>query len=301
MATATTSSSPQRPPTAGDDRPSLLESLAARLRAATAQLPERAAIAAAAGAAPPLPPPLPSSPLSVGDLSSCLGALLPFFDHLGPVFHVARGELQSKLDAVRSAAAAAASAAATDDTPPPPLSQLRLEALVAADVAARRETTKGSAARSLHRLGGTLLFIKLLFERLLMGPAEPPLASPRASLDDGDGGGGLVGLVRRISGAGGHPPSSPGHHVITLREAASEAYEKALAPWHTMVVRGVVRAGMLTLPSREHFLASCGETERTARAHATAAVSAAQRLLSEIEHLLRGIKMPASDVWLWPG
>ena len=88
---------------------------------------------------------------------------------------------------------------------------------------------------------------------------------------------------------------------MTLREAAGEAYEAALAPWHTMVVRGVVRAGMLTLPSREHFLHACGETEATASAHAGAAVRAAARLLAELERVLSGIKMPASDVWLWPG
>jgi len=66
------------------------------------------------------------------------------------------------------------------------------------------------------------------------------------------------------------------------------------------MIKGVVRAGMLTLPSREHFLQACGETELTARPHAAAAVDAAARLLAEIERLLRGIDMPTSDVWLWP-
>lgn len=67
-----------------------------------------------------------------------------------------------------------------------------------------------------------------------------------------------------------------------------------------MVIKGVVRAGMLTLPSRETFLTACGETEITARPHAAAAVEGAARLLAEIEHLLNGIQMPTSDVWLWP-
>lgn len=293
----TSSSAPPQRPQGGADEPSLLESLAARLRAATAQLPPRGApndaTAAPSSSAPP------PSPLSVGDLAACCDAILPFFDHLGPVFHVARGELQSKIESVRTAAATAAASSSTGAA----AAAARLEALVAADVAARRATSKGSAARSLHRLGGTLLFIKLLFERLLMGPdAAAAVSSPRASdAADGEGVFGFAGMVRRLSGAGGPQHHSHASAAVTLREAASEAYEKALAPWHTLVVRGVVRAGMLTLPSREHFLSACGETERTARAHASAAVEAAQRLLQEIEHLLRGIKMPASDVWLWPG
>jgi hypothetical protein len=226
---------------------------------------------------------------------------LPFFDHLGPVFHVARGELNSKVEAVRAAG---------------PLSHPLAE-LVRSDVASRRATQKGSATRSLHRLGGTLLFIKVLFEKLLVagGGMHHPHhhhhhnheqhhdneTAAATAADEGGLASGFAAAVRRLSGAGGNNDATGGCKPVTLREAASEAYEKALAPWHTMVVKGVVRAGMLTLPSRETFLAACGESEVTARHHAAAAVDAAARLLDELERLLRGIKMPTSDVWLWPG
>ena len=53
--------------------------------------------------------------------------------------------------------------------------------------------------------------------------------------------------------------------ATTLREAASKAYEGALAPIHTVVVRNVVRAGLLTLPSREVFLQHVNETGKLLR------------------------------------
>lgn len=31
----------------------------------------------------------------------CCDSILPFFDYLGPVFHVARGEFQQKLDTLK--------------------------------------------------------------------------------------------------------------------------------------------------------------------------------------------------------
>lgn len=288
-------------PHPSDDHPSLLESLAARLKAATAKLPPPTATATTASAdsantnATPAPASesasssSPSSPLLISDLVACCEALLPFFDHLGPVFHVARGELHSKVEAVRAAGP----------------SSHPLHDLVRSDVASRRATTKGSATRSLHRLGGTLLFIKVLFEKLLVagGGMHHPHDhhDNETAPDEGGLASGFAAAVRRLSGAGGNNDATGGCKPVTLREAASEAYEKALAPWHTMVVKGVVRAGMLTLPSRETFLAACGESEVTARHHASAAVEAAARLLDELERLLRGIKMPTSDVWLWPG
>jgi len=246
------------------DRLSLLESLAARLARATAKLPPRAdgaadargagagadADANAAGrvsnAAGAARPPSSSSPLEIGDLVSVADAILPFFDKMGPVFHVARGEFHGKVQAVRAAGPG----------------HLPLRDLVAADVAAQRATAKGSATRSLHRLGGTLLFIKVLFERLLVAgggmhhsvPAEgrSPRAAAAAAADEGGGGGGgaaaaaaaadegggggggFAGMMRRLSGAGGFSGGGGGSTLVTLREAAGEAYEEALAPWHTV-------------------------------------------------------------------
>lgn len=62
----------------------------------------------------------------------------------------------------------------------------------------------------------------------------------------------------------GSASASDSHHAakaadVTLREAASAAYESALAPFHTGIVRGVVRAGLLTLPSKEQFIHSVGK------------------------------------------
>lgn len=92
----------------------------------------------------------------------------------------------------------------------------------------------------------------------------------------------------------------PPRAVPALEQAASEAYEATMAPFHTMIIRGVVRAGLLTLPSRENFLASIGETEASAAAPGAELVAAAGRLVSQIQGLLKDVQMPSSDVWLWP-
>jgi len=66
---------------------------------------------------------------------------------------------------------------------------------------------------TLHRLAAAILFIKLLFERLLSAraAAEAAVAAGKAAAHE----------------AGG----------ITLREAASYAYEASLAPIHTAIVK----------------------------------------------------------------
>lgn len=68
---------------------------------------------------------------------------------------------------------------------------------------------KNSTTRNLHRLTSAIRFIQLLFERLVSSSksaAEADQAAPAAA-------------------------------TITLREAASSAYEEALAPIHTTIVR----------------------------------------------------------------
>lgn len=192
--------------------------------------------------------------ISTEDFVACCDKILPFFDHLGPVFFVARSEFQGKLDTIKQ------------QVPTKP----SLRDVVAADKAANTATVKNSTTRNLHRLTSAIRFIQLLFERLVS-----------ASKQEGD--------------------SADAAAALTLREAASSAYEEALAPIHTTIVRGVVRAGMMTLPSREHFLASIGETEETALPRAEEVVAACVAVHNSVMQLFDGIVMPASNVWFWPG
>ncbi|KAI8468514.1 MAG: glycolipid transfer protein [Monoraphidium minutum] len=169
-------------------------------------------------------------------------AILPFFDHLGPVFSVARHEFDSKLSSLRGAA----------------LEHSTLGEIVRADRARGAATAKNSRTRNLHRLAAAIAFVKILFERLMRAPGAP------------------------------------------LREAAGEAYEATLAPFHTMLIRGAVRAGMLTLPSREHFLAAIGETEESAAPRCEDVIASCSSVIVVVERLLDGIDFPVSDVWFWP-
>jgi hypothetical protein len=86
---------------------------------------------------------------------------------------------------------------------------------------------------------------------------------------------------------------------MTTREAASTAYDATLAEAHTFVVRAGVKAGLLALPSREHFLHSIGETEESAKQNAVAFCKVAEKVIQQINNLYDG-KMPQSDVWFWP-
>lgn len=45
-----------------------------------------------------------------------------------------------------------------------------------------------------------------------------------------------------------------------LQDAVSQAYDATLAHIHAWVVRAGIKTGMMALPTREHFLASIGET-----------------------------------------
>eukprot|EP00878_Enallax_costatus_P001071 GHUV01001208.1.p1 GENE.GHUV01001208.1~~GHUV01001208.1.p1 ORF type:complete len:223 (+),score=32.11 GHUV01001208.1:201-869(+) len=188
------------------------------------------------------------------DFVECCDTILPFFDHLGPVFHVARGEFQQKLDTLKLQA---------EQKP-------YLYDIVEADKRAKKATVKNSCTRNLHRLTAAILFMKILFERLLGSAAAADSMDSAIAAD------------------------------VTLRDAASAAYEAALAPFHTGIVKGVVRAGLLTLPSKEHFINSIGESEETAAVRAREVIAACQAVHASVIRLFDGIEMPASNVWLWP-
>jgi hypothetical protein len=82
---------------------------------------------------------------------------------------------------------------------------------------------------------------------------------------------------------------------MTLKDAVSDAYDRTLAQIHAWVVRAGIKTGMMALPSRDHFLASIGETEESARSHAEGFVDAAHKLVGMIDKLYAGVEMPRSD------
>ncbi|KAJ9531530.1 hypothetical protein QJQ45_015004 [Haematococcus lacustris] len=81
---------------------------------------------------------------------------------------------------------------------------------------------------------------------------------------------------------------------VTVKEAATAAYEQALAPIHTYVIRTAVWAGMYVLPSREHFMHQLGETEQSARQSALAFLACSKDVEQRVLRLFAGINMPAS-------
>jgi hypothetical protein len=105
---------------------------------------------------------------------------------------------------------------------------------------------KNSATRNLHRLAAAILFVKLLFERLLSSAqAAAAEAAAAVAADKQDA---------SADGAAAAAAATAEAH-ITLREAASCAYEAALAPFHTTIVK-VGDHGIAQ--SLEHC---CGRTE----------------------------------------
>ncbi len=74
-----------------------------------------------------------------------------------------------------------------------------------------------------------------------------------------------------------------------------QAYDATLGLLHAWLVRTGIKAGMIGLPSREHFLQSIGETEDTAKEHGEGFIEAADTLCMAISSLYAGVKMPVSD------
>ncbi|GLC37363.1 hypothetical protein PLESTB_001595300 [Pleodorina starrii] len=88
---------------------------------------------------------------------------------------------------------------------------------------------------------------------------------------------------------------------MQLKDALWNAYQGSLSPIHTYMVRTAVWAGLVTMPSRETFMRSIGETEESARAHVPAVVAAAGEVVARLETLYgNGLRMPASDVTFIP-
>ena len=81
----------------------------------------------------------------------------------------------------------------------------------------------------------------------------------------------------------------------SLKDAVSEAYDATLGLLHAWVVRTGIKAGMLGLPSRDHFLKSIGETEESAKIHGDGFIEAADAIVASIEQLYVGVEMPKSD------
>lgn len=81
----------------------------------------------------------------------------------------------------------------------------------------------------------------------------------------------------------------------SLKDAVSTAYDETLGLLHAWVVRTGIKAGMLGLPSREHFLKSIGETEESAKVHGEGFIEAADNIVEAIERLYTGVEMPKSD------
>ena len=82
--------------------------------------------------------------------------------------------------------------------------------------------------------------------------------------------------------------------TTTPKDAATVAYQEALAPIHPYIVQTAVWAGMYALPTRESFLASIKETEESAKASAGQFVRGAPTVEGIILSMYDGA-MPASD------
>lgn len=81
----------------------------------------------------------------------CCDKVLPFFDHLGSVFYIAKNEFETKKQSLVEVACSLAT----------------LDAVLAADKAANRVTTKNSCSRNLHRLMTSFDFIRQLLTLLV--------------------------------------------------------------------------------------------------------------------------------------
>ncbi|GIL77036.1 hypothetical protein Vretimale_3239 [Volvox reticuliferus] len=88
---------------------------------------------------------------------------------------------------------------------------------------------------------------------------------------------------------------------MQLKDALWNAYQGSLSPIHTYMVRTAVWAGLVTMPSRETFMRSIGETEESARAHVPEVITTSGQVIARLEALYgTAIKMPTSDVTFIP-
>mmetsp|Transcript_12435 Transcript_12435/g.34897 ORF Transcript_12435/g.34897 Transcript_12435/m.34897 type:complete len:222 (-) Transcript_12435:268-933(-) len=85
--------------------------------------------------------------------------------------------------------------------------------------------------------------------------------------------------------------------TITVRDAASHAYAKALQPIHNWAVQAAVQASLLTLPSREFFLKSIQETDETAAELAKRFAKVADPVVTVVDALYADGAPPPSSTW----
>ncbi|KAK1425654.1 hypothetical protein QVD17_21009 [Tagetes erecta] len=80
---------------------------------------------------------------------------------------------------------------------------------------------------------------------------------------------------------------------LTLKTAATTAYQQVCAPYHTWAVRTAASAGMCTLPSREQLLLNLNETDKSADKEMRRYIKASQDVIKIIDDLYisRGITL----------
>lgn len=74
-------------------------------------------------------------------------------------------------------------------------------------------------------------------------------------------------------------------HDDSLKEAASVAYAKVCAPYHTWAVRTAVSAGMCALPTRDQLLMKLNETDESAEREMRRYIDASLPIIEYIDKL----------------
>ncbi|CAK9159479.1 unnamed protein product [Ilex paraguariensis] len=77
----------------------------------------------------------------------------------------------------------------------------------------------------------------------------------------------------------------PSSDECSLKEAASTAYAKVCAPYHTWPVRTAVSAGMCALPTREQLLLRLNETDKSAGKEMRRYINASLPVIEYIDKL----------------
>ncbi|MFS8028582.1 putative glycolipid transfer protein [Helianthus anomalus] len=80
---------------------------------------------------------------------------------------------------------------------------------------------------------------------------------------------------------------------LSLKTAATTAYQQTCAPYHTWAVRTAASAGMCTLPTREQLLLNLNETDKSADKEMRRYIKASIDVIKIIDNLYisRGIKL----------
>lgn len=73
--------------------------------------------------------------------------------------------------------------------------------------------------------------------------------------------------------------------TVSLREAATGAYNTVFGPYHSWTIRKAVGAGMYTLPTKAQFLSRLKESDETWRGHAETYVSSVRPVIEYVERL----------------